>query len=61
MVFSPNQVTGANSRPASPFERRRLRRRTLVVESHGRYDGGAAVAQFVRLLRTHDNGHDTNK
>jgi hypothetical protein len=43
-----NKVTGANSRPASQFERRRLRQRALVVESHGPYHGGAAVAQFCR-------------
>jgi hypothetical protein len=43
-----NKVTGANSRPASQFERRGLRRRALVVESLGRYHGGAAVAQFCR-------------
>ena len=43
-----NKVTGANSRPASQFESRGLRRRALVVEGHGRYHGGAAVAQFCR-------------
>ena len=42
----PNKVTGANSRPASQFESRELRRRALVVERRGRYDGGAAVAQL---------------
>lgn len=42
----PNKVTGANSRYASQFESRGLRRRALVVESHGRHLGGAAVAQF---------------
>jgi hypothetical protein len=43
---TPKQITGANSRPASQFESRRLRRRVLVVGSRGRYHGGAAVAQF---------------
>jgi hypothetical protein len=43
-----NKITAANSRPASPFGSRGLRRRALVVESHGRYPGGAAVAQFDR-------------
>jgi hypothetical protein len=43
-----HQITGANSRPASPFESRGLRRRALVVGHHGRYHGGAAVAQFWR-------------
>jgi hypothetical protein len=47
----PNQVTGANSRPASQFVSRGLRRRALVVEHHGRYHGGAAVAQFYRWGR----------
>jgi putative component of membrane protein insertase Oxa1/YidC/SpoIIIJ protein YidD len=47
-TMMPNKVTGANSRPASQFESRGLRRRALVVESQGRYDGGAAVAQFCR-------------
>ena len=42
---APNKLTGANSRPASQFERRGLRRRALVVERHGHYDGGAAVAR----------------
>jgi hypothetical protein len=37
----PNKVTGANSRPALQFE------------SHGRYHGGAAVAQFYRWVRRH--------
>lgn len=32
----PNKVTGANSRPASQFEGRGLRRRALVGESHRR-------------------------
>ena len=45
---SANKVTGANSRPASQFESRGLRRRALVFERHGRYHGGAAVAQFDR-------------
>jgi len=44
----PNKITGANSRPASQFESRGLRRLALVVESHRRYHGGAAVAQFCR-------------
>ena len=43
-----NKITGANSRPASQFESRGLRRRALVVERHERYHGGAAVAQFGR-------------
>lgn len=43
-----NQVTGANSRPASQFESRGLRRRALIVGSDGRSHGGAAVAQFCR-------------
>jgi hypothetical protein len=47
VTHRPNKVTGANSRPASQFESRGLRRRALVVESHGRYHGGAAVAQFT--------------
>ena len=42
------KVTGANSRPASQFRSRGLRQCALVVESHGRYHGGAAVAQFRR-------------
>ena len=44
----PNKITGANSRPASQFVSRGLRCRALVVGSHGRYHGGAAVAQFCR-------------
>jgi len=50
-----NKITGANSRPASEFESPRLRRCALVVEGHGRYHGGAAVAQFCRWadLRPH--------
>jgi hypothetical protein len=44
----PNKFTGANSRPASQFERRGLRGRPLAIESHGRHHGGAAVAQFCR-------------
>ena len=47
----PNKVTGANSRPASQFEGRGLRRHALVVERRGRYHGGAAVAQFVRSAK----------
>jgi hypothetical protein len=46
--MTPNKITGANSRPASQFGGRRLRRRAPVGESHGRYHGGAAVAQFCR-------------
>jgi len=45
---SPNKITGANSRPALQFESRGLRRCALVVEGHGRYYGGAAVAQSCR-------------
>ncbi len=48
MTLRPNKVSEANSRPASPFESRGLGRRALVVERHGRYHGGAAVAQFCR-------------
>lgn len=48
MDTAPNKLTGANSRPALQFERRGLRRCALVVERHGRYHGGAAVAQFGR-------------
>jgi hypothetical protein len=48
MAVPPNKITGANSRPDSQFESRGLRRRALVVGSHGRYHGGAAVAQFCR-------------
>ena len=44
-----NKITGANSRPASQFERRGLRQRVLVVERHARYHGGAAVAQFLSM------------
>ena len=43
-----NKITGPNSRPALQFESQGLRRRTPVVERHGRYHGGAAVAQFCR-------------
>ncbi len=42
------KITGANSRPASQFEGRGLRRRALVVERHERYHGEAALAQFCR-------------
>jgi hypothetical protein len=38
------------SRPASQFERHGLRRRALVVGSHGGHHGGASVAQFCRCL-----------
>jgi hypothetical protein len=44
----PNKITGANSRPALQFERRGFRRCVLVVATHARYHGGAAVAQFCR-------------
>jgi len=44
----PKQITGANSRPASQFVCRGLLRCAQVVESRGRYHGGAAVAQFWR-------------
>jgi len=47
MTITPN-ITGSNSRPASPFESRGLRRRALMVERHGHYYGGAAAAQFWR-------------
>jgi hypothetical protein len=50
---TPNKITGANSRPASQFDSRGLRRRALVVGSHGRYHGGAAVAQFRRWTKAH--------
>ena len=46
--MTPNKITRANSRPALQFESRGLRRRALAVEAHGRYHGGAAVAQFGR-------------
>ena len=42
-----NKITGANSRPASQIESRGLRRRSLVVESHGGCHSRAAVAQFT--------------
>jgi len=45
---NPGPYPAANSRPASPFGSRGLRRCALVVGSHGRYPGGAAVAQFDR-------------
>jgi hypothetical protein len=51
LTGKPNKVTGTNSRPASQFESRGLRRHTLVLESRGRYHGGAAVAQFWRWAR----------
>jgi hypothetical protein len=47
-MIMPNKITGANSRPASQFESHGFRRCALVVESRGRYHGGAAVAQFCR-------------
>lgn len=43
-----NNVTRANNRPTLQSESQGLRRRALVVVSHGRYLGGAAVAQFGR-------------
>ena len=46
MILWPNEITGANTRPASQFESRGLWRRALVVESHGRYHGGAAIAHL---------------
>ena len=46
-MLSPNKVTGANSRPASQFESRGLRRCALVAASHGRQHGGAAVADMA--------------
>ena len=45
---NPGPYPAANSRPASQFEGRGLRRRPLVVERHGHHHGGAAVAQFCR-------------
>jgi len=45
---NPGPYPAANSRPASQFGSRGLRRRALVIESHGRYHGGAAVSQFWR-------------
>jgi hypothetical protein len=44
MNKAPNKITGENSRPASQFESRGLRRYALVVGSHSRHHGGAAVA-----------------
>ncbi len=44
---NPGPYPATNSRPASPFEGRGLRRCALVLGSHGRYHGGAAVAQFT--------------
>jgi len=46
--MTPNQVTGANSRPALQFESHGLRWSLLICGGHGRYNGGAAVAQFGR-------------
>jgi len=51
-----NKSGGANSRPASQFESRGLRCYALVVESHGRHDGGAAVAHLGRWTK-----HDTQQ
>jgi hypothetical protein len=48
MERTPNQITGANSRPAGQFESRGLRPRAPVVGSRSRHHGGAAVAQFCR-------------
>jgi hypothetical protein len=50
---TPNQITGANSRPALQSGSRGLRRRTLVVERHGRHHGGAAVAQLGRWAKVY--------
>jgi hypothetical protein len=43
-----NKSAGANSRPASQFESQGLQRRVSVCGGHGRYHGGAAVAQLGR-------------
>jgi hypothetical protein len=58
-----DKITGANSRRASQFESRGLRRCTLVVERHGRYHGCRSVLAFtppiaatgagIRVLRLH--------
>jgi hypothetical protein len=48
-VSIPVFVFWSDSRPASQFGSRELRRRTLAVESHGRYRGGAAVARSWRV------------
>ena len=50
-MTTPNQIGRANSRPASSFESRRLRWHALIVKSHGRCHGGAAVPQFFRSAR----------
>jgi len=51
---NPSPYPAVNSRPALPFESRGLRRRARVGGSHGRYHGGAAVAQFWRsAMNTH--------
>ena len=42
-----NKGTGANSRPASQFKSRGFWRRALVVGSHRRHHGGAAVAELT--------------
>jgi hypothetical protein len=42
-----NKGTGANSRPASQFDNPRLRWSVLVCGGHGRYHGGAAVAELT--------------
>ncbi len=53
----PNKITGANSRPALPFDRRALRRRALVVGSRRRRHrrGGCRcssdVGQSIRMKR----------
>jgi hypothetical protein len=46
-----NKSVEPNRRPASQFESRGLWRCAPVVESHGRYHGGAAVAQFCRYAK----------
>jgi hypothetical protein len=52
--MTPNKITGANSCPALQFQSRGLSRCALVVGSHGRYHGGAAVAQFCRSTLKRD-------
>jgi len=49
---NPGPYPAANSRPASQFESRGLRRGALVHGGRGRYHGGAAVAQFCRWTKT---------
>ena len=48
---NPGPYPAANSRPASQFESRGLRRRAPVLDGPRRYHGGAAVAQFCRWPR----------